>query len=165
MTEPMKRIGVSYESETIVENVIEFCGRRPNLIAITCNEVLKKLEGKVVTQADIDEVVENSSLEDYLKGWGSMSEHEEDNRLDRVIIYLTLEKESFRLADIDAWLKERGKKIDANRIKSSLERLVVGYILEERKKNYRYRVPLFRDKLLEDDIEILLDGDLEGLGF
>ena len=163
MIEPMKRIGVSYESESIVENVIEFCGRRPNLIAITCNEVLKKLEGKVITQAKIDEVVENSSLEDYLKGWGSMSENEADNRLDRVIIYLTLEKESFRLADIDAWLKEQGKKIDANRIKSSLERLVVGYILEERKKNYSYRVPLFREKLLEDDIEILLDGDLEGL--
>jgi len=185
MIEPMKRIGVSYESESIVENVIEFCGRRPNLIAITCNEVLKNLgscieevidengrpckrkvikaESKRITQADIDEVVENSSLEDYLKGWGSMSENEADNRLDRVIIYLTLEKESFRLADIDAWLKEQGKKIDANRIKSSLERLVVGYILQERKKNYSYRVPLFREKLLEDDIEILLDGDLEQL--
>jgi hypothetical protein len=185
MIEPMKCIGVSYESESIVENVIEFCGRRPNLIAITCNEVLKNLgscieessdengrpckrkvikaESKRITQSDIDEVVENSSLEDYLKGWGSMSENEADNRLDRVIIYLTLEKESFRLADIDAWLKEQGKKIDANRIKSSLERLVVGYILQERKKNYSYRVPLFREKLLEDDIDILLDGDLEQL--
>ena len=133
MREPMKRIGVSYEDESIVENLITLCGKRPNLIAITCNEVLKNLEGKVISQKDIDEVVENSSLEEYLKGWGSMSSNAEDNQLDRVIIYLTLEQESFRLADVVEMLKERGVEVNANRIKESLERLVVGYLLHERK--------------------------------
>ena len=163
MTEPMKRIGVSYENESIVENVIKLCGKRPNLIAITCNEVLKTLDGKVITQKEIDEVFENSSLEDYLKGWGSMSSSDTENQLDRVIIYLTLETESFRLADVVRMLKERGLELDVNRINSSLDRLVVAYLLQERKKNYSYRVPLFREKLLEDDVEILLDGDLGGL--
>ena len=163
MIEPMKRIGVSYENDSVIEHVIKLCGQRPNLIAITCNEVLKELEGKVISQNDIDAVVENSSLEDYLKGWGSMSSSELDNRLDRVIVYLTLEKESFRLSDVVELLKEQGLEIDVNHVNKSLERLVVGYIFEERKKNYSYRVPLFREKLLEDDIEILLDGDVEGL--
>jgi hypothetical protein len=163
MVEPMERIGISYENEIIIKSVIDKCGKRPNLIAITCNEVLKKLNGKVITQKIIDEVFENSTLEDYLKGWGSMSNNTKDNQLDRVIIYLTLKKETFRLVDIVAMLKERKVKLNVNRISSSLERLVIGFVLNESKKTYTYRVPLFKEKLLENDIDILLDGDLEGL--
>ena len=165
MIEPMKRIKIGYESEELIDFVIKLTGQRANLIAVICNEVLKSLKSKIVTKKDIDMVLKKSIIEDYIGGWGKISgdeeKYENDNRLDRIIIFSTLKKESFRLSDIGRVIKESGLKIQSHKIEESLNRLVLSFILKEEKKNYSYRVPLFREKLLEDDIEFKLESEID----
>ena len=98
-----------------------------------------------------------------LLGWGSMSADGEANRVDRLIVYLTIEKDSFRLGDVVLGIKEKGLEIDIQRINESLERLVLGYVVEKRKGNYCYQIPLMRERLIEDDLEFLLEGEVLGL--
>ncbi len=158
---PMKRVGIYYEYEKDIDLLIKICGQRANLIAITCSEILKQLDGKVIKNKDIDQVIKNKNLDDDLKGWGALSSDKKANRLDRIIIYLTLQKEKFRLKDITEGLKENNLTVDIVDVEDSLNRLTLAYVIGKRQGNYFYRVPIFVEKMLENDIEILLDGDVE----
>jgi hypothetical protein len=165
MIEPMKRVGVSYDDEEIIPKLVQRCGNRANLIAITCHEALKVIEGSVITQADIEEVIRYSTLEDYLKGWQRISRNEEENTLDRAILFLTLKEERFRLSDVLEMLASVGlASADENKVDESLDRLVIGYFLEKDRGDYSYRVPLFREKLLYEDIETRLKREVRKLG-
>ncbi len=164
MIEPMKRIGVRYENSNIVDELIVRCGNRANLIAITCHEALKVMKGSVITQENIEQVIRYSSLEDYLKGWQKISLNEDENTLDRAILFLTLKEQSFRLSGVVKMLKTVGlDSADENKINESLERLVIGYFLEKDRGDYSYRVPLFKEKLLYEDIDILLKREVRRL--
>jgi hypothetical protein len=103
-------------------------------------------------------------LEDYLKGWQKISLNEDENTLDRAILFLTLKEQSFRLSDVVKMLKMVGlDSADENKINESLERLVIGYFLEKDRGDYSYRVPLFKEKLLYEDIDILLKREVRRL--
>jgi len=164
MIEPMKLIGVSYENSQLIDDLIVRCGNRANLIAITCHEVLKVIENNIITQKNIEHVIRHSTLEDYLKGWKQISLNEDENTLDRAILFLTLRKEYFRLGDVVKMLEEVGlDTLDENKIDESLGRLVIGYFLGKDRGNYSYRVPLFKEKLLYEDINILLNREIRRL--
>ncbi|CAA6808724.1 MAG: Unknown protein [uncultured Sulfurovum sp.] len=160
----MKRIGIRYENEAMIGQLIKRCGNRTNLISITCHEVLKVLNGNVISQENIEQVIRHSTLEDYLKGWQTISLNEEENTLDRAILFLTLNEEQFRLGDVLELLAGVGlASADENKVNESLERLVIGYFLEKDRGNYSYRVPLFKEKLLYEDIEVLLKREVRKL--
>ena len=163
MIKPMQRIGVSYENGEIIDETIKLCGYRANYIAIVCDVVLKGLETDVITKADIENALDHDDIDKMLRGWGAMSDSKEANRIDRLIVYLTIEKESFRLGDVVELIKEQGLSIDIDKINESLDRLVLGYVVGKSKGNYVYRVPLLKQRLLEDDIEFNLEGEIEVL--
>ena len=167
MVEPMRRIGVSYANEEMIENLIVYAGQRPNVLAIICSRVLQQLEGETIEQEDIERVLQNpkNTLAIYkLKRWENMSLDTHKNRLDRAIVYLTLNRETFCLEEVELALKERGVEIDVNLINESLERLVLGYVLLEERGVYGYVIPLFKDKLQESGkVEVLLAGELKAL--
>jgi hypothetical protein len=163
MIEPMKRIGVSYENEAMVEATTKLCGYRANYIATVCDVVLKKLEHSVITEQNIEDALNDAVVDKMLKGWGSLSANKEANRLDRLIVYLTIEKESFRLGDVVEGLKEQGLNMDIEKINESLDRLVLGYVVEKLKGNYGHHVPLLKERLLEDDLGFLIEGEVERL--
>ena len=163
MIEPMGRIGVRYESDRIIDEVIELCGRRANYIAIVCDVVLQQLEGSVIGGEDIESALDSRAVDRMIKDWESLSANREKNRLDRLIVYLTIEKERFRLGDVTRSIKEQGLKIDIERINESLDRLVLGYVIGKSKGDYFYQIPLLKQKLLEDDLEILIEGEVDGL--
>ena len=160
MIEPMKRLGIHYEDESIITRVIERCGYRANLIAIVCSKVLQNLDTNVITEKDIEDVFENGNLEDFLNDWGSLSSDENKNRIDRMIVYMSIKKETFKLGEIVNLFNKRNLKVDTESIAKSLNRLVLGYILYKSKGYYTYRVPLFKEFMLEDDIEYLLEGEV-----
>jgi len=163
MVEPMKRIGISYESEQLVEETVKRCGYRANYIATVCDVVLRKLEGSVIEKDAVEDALESEAIDKMLKGWGSLSANREANRLDRLIVYLTLEKESFRLGDVVEGLEKYGLNIDIERVNESLDRLVLGYVLGKHKGNYAYQIPLLKERILEDDLDYLIDGEVNGL--
>ena len=163
MIKPMQRIGVSYENDEIIDETIKLCGYRANYIAIVCDVVLKGLETDVISKANIENALDHDDIDKMLRGWGAMSANKESNRIDRLIVYLTIEKESFRLGDVVELIKEQGLSIDIDRVNESLDRLVLGYVVGKSKGNYVYRVPLLKQRLLEDDIEFNLEGEIEVL--
>ncbi len=163
MIEPMKKIGVSYESEKIVEELIKRCGYRANLIASICDKVVRDLETKVIKQEDIDKVIESGELDSLLYDWQGLTLDDKKSRIDRVVVYLTYTKESFRLSDVAKDFEKYGLKIDNNQIQESLKRLVLGYVIKKRKGDYFYTIPLLKEILLDDDIEFLLESDVKML--
>ncbi len=48
ITQPMKLMGISYESDTIVEKIIEVTGQRSNLVSVICSRLILGLKGKVI---------------------------------------------------------------------------------------------------------------------
>ena len=134
MIEPMSRIGVSYENEKMIDEVIEICGRRANYIAIICDVILQNLENHTIEKKDIGKALESDAIYRMLKSWEALSANKESNKLDRVIVYLTIEKESFRLGDVTKKLKEQGLKIDIECINESIERLLIGYVIGRGKR-------------------------------
>jgi hypothetical protein len=163
MIKPMQRIGVSYENDEIVDETIKLCGYRANYIAIVCDVVLKGLETNLISKDEIENALDHDDIDKMLRGWGAMSANKEANRIDRLIVYLTIEKESFRLGDVVELIKEQGLSVDIDRINESLDRLVLGYVVGKSKGNYVYRVPLLKQRLLEDDIGFNLAGEVDVL--
>jgi hypothetical protein len=163
MIKPMQRIGVSYENDEIVDDTIKLCGYRANYIAIVCDVVLKGLETNLISKDEIENALDHDDIDKMLRGWGAMSANKEANRIDRLIVYLTIEKESFRLGDVVELIKEQGLSVDIDRINESLDRLVLGYVVGKSKGNYVYRVPLLKQRLLEDDIGFNLAGEVDVL--
>ncbi len=164
MIEPMKSIDIGYESDEVIESVIGQCGERANYIATLCDIALEKLgDGKLITTQDIERVKDDNRVHNMLQGWGNLTVNKEQNRVDRIIIYLTIDQESFRLKDIIEALSSRGVKIDITMLEQSLDRLVIGYILTRSKGNYSYIIPLMVEKLREDDVDIKLDEELIGI--
>ena len=160
MIHPMQRIGVSYEDKGIIEETIKLCGYRANYIATVCDVVLKKLESSVISKIDVENALNDTAINNMLVGWGNLSPNPQANRLDRLIVYLTIEKKSFRLGDVVEGLKEQGLKIDIDRVNESLERLVLGYVVGKLKGNYVYKIPLLKERLLEDDLVYLVEGEV-----
>ena len=160
MIKPMARLGISYENNIIINNLIERCGQRANLISIISNAILKNLKGYVITQNDIDYAVEHSYLEENFRDWYVMDK-KGHNVLHRVIVYITINKKSFRLKDVMEILQKYNIRIDSYTVRDALERLVLGFILKRYRGNYSYRVPLFIEQLLDEDIELLLGTDIK----
>lgn len=169
MIEPMKSLGIEWEDGTI-DFVIDKCGSRVNLIAIICKELLEKIEGTKIRREHIDMVLEDRRIEDSMKSWEALSGDLLNDTFNRLVVYLTINEESFRLKDVVDKFKsielnnifdDINIRVTAKDIENSLTRLEIGYILENRRGNYSYIVPIFKDKLLEQDIEILLESDID----
>lgn len=160
MMEPMERIGVSYEQDEIVDEVVALCGQRANYIATICDVMLRDLKTSTISHEDMQNALESEETDRMLKGWGQLSASEEANRLDRLIVYLTIEQESFRLGDVVEGLKAKALKIDIERVNESLDRLVLGYVVGKHKGNYHYKIPLLKERLIEDDLEFLIEGEV-----
>ena len=164
MLKPMKDIGIVYENETMVEETIALCGYRGNYIATVCDTILQELKTNVISQKDIDLALNSESVYDIVnREWGRLSAEKSKNRLDRLIVYWTIKKESFRLGDVVKGLEEKGLKIDIEEVNESLDRLVLGYVVGKSKGNYLYRIPLLKKYLLEEDLEVETEGVVMGL--
>ena len=82
--------------------------------------------------------------------------------MDRIVVYATVEKGPFKLADLATNLENHGLQIDAHLLDRSLARLELGFVLaKEAGGRYCYRVPLFRDMVLNDDPQVRLKIELD----
>jgi len=150
MSEPMRRIGVGYENEEDLEDIIERTGQRANLLATICDESLKRLEGKKISTKLLEEVMQSQAVSSKLLGWDNIDgSYEKNSRLDRMVIYLTIEKESFELDDVLTLLAEEKVEVDASAVKRSLERLVIMYVLKKEAGVFSYRIPLMKEHILQ----------------
>ncbi len=163
---PMKTMNLRYESETLVENMLSATGQRANLIAIVCNEMIKSLKNhqRVLGKEDMAQAIKSETVRDALKGWGKLSFNDQENRLDRIIVYATIKAGEFQLGELMSLLETHDCTYTAEQVKHSLERLALSFVIKrESSGRYHYSVPLFRDMLLEEDVDDLLRWELKAM--
>jgi len=163
-TVPMAGMGLGYEAGALVEHLVERTGRRANLIAITCDEILKNLDAatRTIRAADVDAALASWAIHDALDGWKYLA-GEDESRLDRIVVYATIEGDAFTLAEVLETLARHGSEIAADRVERSLKRLELAWVVGSDGDAFRYRVPLFVDRVRGQDPASLLRTELKKL--
>ena len=154
MLKPMQRLNISYENEDIVKNVIYRCGNRANLIAMVCDNVLKELKVNVIAQNDVEQAFMKENIYTTINGWQGLSSDKKENRINRLIVYLTFKLINFSLSDVLGYIKNKEIELSIEEIEASLKQLNLSYILKKENNLYSYQVPMLKEFLLEEALEI-----------
>ncbi len=179
-TVPMATMGLSYASSELVERLVRQTGQRANLIAIVCSEILKQLSSvplrgnldprrRIISEGAVDNALESTAIDDALEGWrhlgGGDAEDggDVDSRLDRILVYATVDRGGFTQAEMLRMLEQTGHRVEPERVLLSLKRLELAYVLGRSGADYGYRVPLFVKRLREQQPAVLLEQELSSL--
>nr|VFK28310.1 MAG: AAA domain-containing protein [Candidatus Kentron sp. MB]VFK74200.1 MAG: AAA domain-containing protein [Candidatus Kentron sp. MB] len=163
-TEPMARMGLDYEAAALA-HLLTMTGQRANLIVVACNEILKTL-GSLTQEArhrrivheDVNKALTSQAIRSALDGWEEATGIDPtETRLGRMVVYATVEQGDFQLEALVERLsmaaEEVARKtgivehIAVRDLKTTLERLSLAYIIGEEEGVYRYRAPLFRERI------------------
>ncbi len=163
-TEPMASMGLGYEAGAVTR-LVERTGRRANLIAIACNEIVKDLDptARTIGRVQVDAALTSKAVQDALEGWQHLA-GEAESRLDRAVVYATVERENFVLAEVLETLREHGADVDADRVERSLKRLELAWVIGEEGGRLVYRVPFFVDRVRGLDASLRLREEVRRLG-
>ncbi len=159
----MNHLNISYESDRLVKTILEETGRRANLIAVTCNEILKNLDmqERTISEKALETALYSEAMQTALAGWGNMSGKDESaNRLDRIIICAGIRMEEFTQKDILQLTDKYRLPYEPEAVRHSLARLELSFILEQNRMKYSFRVPIFKKMILEQGPEEMLKGEL-----
>ncbi len=154
-------MNLSYENPALVEQLLIETGQRANLMAITCHQLLTTLQPnqRLITSSDVERALHSDKTLDALKGWDAMTDNAMACQLDRIVVFATINEQSFDLAWLVNLLNSHGLTVDGQLLDSSLARLTLGFILgrtKDRDGFYFFRVPLFRQLILRDSPEVKL---------
>jgi hypothetical protein len=163
VTIPMQSMGLRYEKPALIDQLLAATGRRANLLAIACYQIIEKLQAdqRVIGQRDVEQALNRDKIINALKGWDAMTDDEQACRLDRIIVWSTVAMERFSFAELMALLDKHGVKDETRKIEQSLARLELGFVLCEEGGMYSYRVPLFRKMILVDSPQAKLQNEVE----
>jgi len=154
MLKPMQRLNISYENQDIVKNVIRRCGNRANLIAMVCDNILKELKVTVITKKDVEQAFMKENIYTSINGWQGLSSDKKENRINRLIVYLTFKLTDFSLSDVLGYVKEKEIELSIEEIEVSLKQLNLSYVLKKENNLYGYQVPMLKEFLLEEELEL-----------
>jgi hypothetical protein len=149
LREPMAVLGVSWRDETDIERIADETGRRPNLLQIAGNELLKTLGARrVIESDDVDLVLRSRPIVDSLAGWNSLTDDPRQRCLDQIVVWAMLDREAFTLAELTRHVTSLANRtaVPVDALQSSLQRLDLAFILGEDAGVYRWRIPLFRTR-------------------
>ena len=162
---PMEMLNIQYSDDFNFNTLLTATGRRANLIAITCNEMLNNLgnERRSLENSDLLKALTSDAIVEALTGWESLTNDENASRLDRIIVYATGKQQQFNFADVRKLIEQYPEcDYSAEDIKHSLLRLTLSFVIKRAPKgNYRYCVPVFRKFLKDDDLDELLEWELK----
>jgi hypothetical protein len=163
-TLPMQHMRLAYANPDLVDRLLEATGKRANLMAIVCDQILKQLKAdqRIIEADDVRRSLCSDKTFNALKGWETMTEDEQACRLDRIVVYATVHKERFDLAELVEIVNQHGLKPDGPKMEHSLARLALGFVLgRDDGGNYFYRVPLFREMIMKEDPAVRLKVELD----
>jgi hypothetical protein len=145
-------MGLTYADDALVKRIISATGRRANLIAIACNEILSKLTPtqRIIEETDVSAALASDELKKAFKGWDALDDDAQSCNIDKLIVYATVQKDSFTLDDIDALLSNHELSIDGKKLEYSLERLELAFVIGKSSGRYTFRVPLLVKMLREE---------------
>jgi hypothetical protein len=159
IVKPLQFLNIRIASEILIKAIIDLSGQRANLIAIICNEMLKDLDitTRVLDEAALSQVLNSNKIAESLSGWENLTNDEQNNHLDRFIIYTTVEPGKFTLTTLLNELNNHDQgSYSLEQVKQSLARLTLSFIIKKQQQHYTYCVPLLRNQLLQADLKELL---------
>ncbi len=162
-TDPMARLGIRYASEDLVEQIITATGQRANFVAIVCDEMLQNLppDRRELNEQDVTRALHSEAMEQALSAWRQLSGADEQAaRLNRIIVWATVELGEFGLTDVIEVLNKHEYVYTTEQLNQSLKRLELAYIIRRENSRYRYCVPLFRE-WLGQDVGALLEQEFK----
>ena len=161
--QPMQNMRLEYADPDLVEQLLQQTGQRANLMAIACHQILFQLkpDQRVIEAEDVRNALSSDKTLNALRGWDAMTDDAETCRMDRIVVYATVERGRVELADLAAIMQDSGLPFDAHQIDRSLARLELGFVLaKDADGHFFYRVPLFREMVLKDDPQVRLKMEL-----
>lgn len=149
LREPMALLGVAWRDEADIGRIAQETGRRPNLLQIAGNELLKTLgPRRIIESEDVDLVLRARPIADSLAGWRTLTDDPRGRCLDQIVVWAMLDREAFTLPELTRHLTSLvGRSaVPVDALQSSLQRLDLAFIIGEDAGVYHWRVPLFRTR-------------------
>ena len=162
--QPMGRMGIHWESEELLTKLLTETGRRANLISIACDAALHALgqTERTICNEHLLKALDDIRLRDALLGWSDLGEDETESRRDRIVVYATAPLSTrFSLSDVVKLLARHDYSPGPERLRQSLLRLELAFVLGREGAQYFYQVPLQRDLIRADDTEYLMHTELK----
>ena len=163
-TEPMSRVGISWADAALVSTLLDRTGQRANLISIACDELIKTIgtRERTITSDHLNQVLDGKQLRDQLGAWSGLGTTARDKQIDRIVVYASVEREPFTLAEVMDVLEAAGMAVEPEAVKQSVMRLDLAFVLARNGERYHFQVPLQRDLILAMDPQATLRRELRG---
>jgi hypothetical protein len=173
-TEPMARLGVHYTTPELPRRLVAACGRRANLVAIVCQQLLAQLGRgeRVIDAAQLHAALVAEPVFDALAGWARLTPDPVANRIDRIVVYRLAAEQldgnggrgvplEALLADFDA----AGVVVDPESLRRALARLQLAYVIrrEDDGLRYAFAVPLFATQFQREEACTLQQRELQAM--
>jgi hypothetical protein len=172
-TEPLARLGVRFESVSLVESIVNACGQRANLVAMVCQSALESLDRgeRIITSSLTERALRSDFIGDALAGWSRLSPEPQACALDRAIVYRVAQR-SLRGESgltIAGWLEEldnAGARVPSEAVRRAFSRLQLAYVLlrDDEAEQWRFAVPQQTRQFEAGEVDALLERELRDLG-
>ena len=162
--EPMEKLNISWESEALVQRLIDQTGQRANLMTVACDQLLYELgrEERRISTEHLEKVLSGKRLRDNLV-LRDLRTDPDENRMDRILVYAAASGAPggrFTLTDVIKQLERHAFTPSPEDLKRSLARLELAFILGREGTEYFFQVPLQLELIMADDPALLLQSEL-----
>jgi predicted AAA+ superfamily ATPase len=162
---PMSVMNIVFEEDSLINNIVGKMGQKAQLISLVCQELLEDksmqkisidgIENALITKKDVERVFQNSKkIRTELVQWVKLEDDKKGELLRKLIMYSMLKNDIFNLEDVQELLKKHDIYIDLMDVEYHLELLVLSFFFRKETYSYSFRIPLQRELLLEDNIEM-----------
>lgn len=173
-TEPMARLGVHFAEPALPRQLVAACGRRANLVAIVCQQLLGQLGRgqRVIDAGQLHAALGAEPVFDALAGWARLSPDPLACRIDRIVVYRIAATQlapagtqRATLPDLLACFDAAGVAVDPEQLRRALARLQLAFVIkrEDEGSNYVFAVPLFATQFQHGEVEALLARELQAV--
>jgi sugar lactone lactonase YvrE len=125
-TEPMAMLGIRYASDELIEQILTATGRRANLVATACDDMLQNLptDRRELNQQDVTRALHSDAMGQAMAAWKKVcNDDKEMARLVYIIVYATVEQGEMTTTDVMEVLNAHQQSYTPEQLRQSLERL------------------------------------------
>jgi hypothetical protein len=173
-TEPMARLGVHFAALDLPRTLVAACGRRANLVAIVCQQLLSQLGRgeRVIDARQLHAALGSEPVFDALAGWARLTPDPLANRIDRIVVYRLAcaqlgpgAERGVRLEDVLADFDAAGVAVEAETLRRALARLQLAYVIRRDDSGARFvfAVPLFATQFQLEEARALQQRELQAM--
>ena len=173
-TQPLARLGVSFASPQLVEELVTACGERANLVAIVCEHCLEHLDHaeRRIDASAVRRALASDAMLDALTGWSRLSPDPRACALDRILVYMLArravaaasdETAAITLAEAMTALAEAGVHCEAEALRQAFARLLIAYVFKREDDRHVFAVPLFAMQFRDSETDALLRREIDTL--